>query len=205
MQDLIREIESIGLAETGFGSESAFIGGYLLQQSPSEFAQLIKALQDYTITSYLQVGSAAGGSERFICEKTGCKHLDIIDLGQHPQFGTWTNFNKLALEAQGVVIREFLGDSHSDEAQEFVGNLGLRPSLIGIDGDHTPAGARMDFELIAPLLVPGSLVWLHDTNAEKIRPCDSGASEVWEKLKSRHKVILEVKEMFGIGLIEISA
>jgi len=36
-----------------------------------------------------------------------------------------------------------------------------------------------------------------------MRPCDNGAREVWEKLKARHKVIVEALGTFGIGLVEI--
>lgn len=36
-------------------------------------------------------------------------------------------------------------------------------SLLWIDGDHTWAGARSDFELFSPFLVPGGIVALHDT------------------------------------------
>ena len=35
--------------------------------------------------------------------------------------------------------------------------------LLWIDGDHTLAGARADFDLYAPFLVPGGLIALHDT------------------------------------------
>lgn len=197
---LIAEIEAAGLADFGFGEDN--IGGYLMQQCPSEFAALVTALQGRLIRNYLQVGSAAGGAERFLCEKLGIKHLTIIDMGDHPQFSTWQNQNKPALQSQGVTIIEHIGDSHDEAAAEFM-TTQPKFDLIGIDGDHTPAGVRMDWELIIPALKPGTLVWMHDINSAYMRTRDNGPWEVWCKLKTRHKVILETLEKFGIGVIEI--
>lgn len=197
---LIAEIERAGIAD-GFGSPH--MGGYRMQQAPSEFAQLVQALMDRKPKTYLQVGSAAGGSERFICEKVGIEILHIIDYGDHPELPIWQTVNKPALQAQGVTILEHIGDSHDEAAEDFLAHHGLRYDLIGIDGDHTPAGARMDWKLIEPCLRPGALCWLHDIDSTKMRPCDNGASEVWEKLKARHKVIVEALGTFGIGMVEI--
>jgi len=154
------------------------------------------------IMSYLQIGSAAGGSERFICEKLGIENLYIVDMGDHPEFSTWREVNKPALENACVSVVEFIGDSHSDEAEAFVKSIG-KMDLIGIDGDHTPAGAAMDWELIVPALRPGTLVWIHDTHTANMRACDAGAGEVFAKLKERHKVLLDVQDVFGIGLVKI--
>lgn len=196
---LIEQIQQAGIAE-GFGSQ--YTGPYKMQQDPGEFAQLVAILKDRKPQSYLQVGSAAGGSERFICEQVGIKHLYIVDMGDHPEFPTWREVNGPALQSQGVTIVEHIGDSHDEAAEVFVKMVG-KVDLVGIDGDHTPAGARMDWELIIPCLRPGTLVWLHDVATHNMRPCDAGAGEVFEKLKERHKVLLDVQDMYGIGLVEI--
>lgn len=196
---LIEEIQAAGIAD---GFNSPWTGPYAMQQSPEEFAMLIDALHGRKIDSYLQIGSAAGGSERFICEKCKVKNLFIVDMGDHPEFPTWRDLNKPALENKCVSVVEFIGDSHSDEAEVFVKSIG-KMDLIGIDGDHTPAGAAMDWELIVPALRPGTLVWLHDTCTANMRACDAGAGEVFAKLKERHKVLLDVQDVFGIGLVEI--
>ncbi len=202
MQQIIDDINAAGLAEKGFG-DGGHVGGYLMQQDPGEFAALVLALHRLgPITSYLQVGSAAGGSERFLCERLGIRQLTIIDMGDHPQFSTWQNQNKPALQNLGVEVVEHIGDSHDEAAAEFMTRIG-KFDLIGIDGDHTPAGVRMDWDLITSALRPGSLVWFHDINHAFMRTRDNGPWEVWCKLKTRHKVHLEVLEKFGIGLLEI--
>lgn len=198
--ELIDEIRKAGVAQ---GFRSIYEGPYRMQQDPGEFAQLVQALMGRDLKTYLQVGSAAGGSERFIVEKTGIKTLHIIDIGDHPEFYLWRDQNKPALKAQGVTIVEHIGDSHDEAAEEFLAQQGLKYDLIGIDGDHTPAGARMDWKLIEPCLKPGTLVWLHDIDYTKMRPCDNGAYEVWVELKKRHKVLVEALGTFGIGMVEI--
>ncbi len=197
---LIEEIQRAGIAD---GFNSPHMGAYRMQQDEKEFAQLVQILIDHKPQTYLQVGSAAGGSERFICEKVGIKTLHIIDYGDHPEFPIWQTVNKPALQAQGVAILEHIGDSHDEAAEAFLASQGMKYNLIGIDGDHTPAGARMDWELIAPYLRPGSLAWIHDIDHTKMRPCDNGAYEVWEKLKERHEVLLEALGTFGIGMVKI--
>lgn len=202
---MIETIQEAGLAEESFGFGQ--VGGFQMQQHPGEFADLVLVLQGlhlqgHPIRNYLQIGSAAGGSERFLCGRLGIRELVIIDTGDHPQFPTWRYTNKPALQNLGVQVTEYIGDSHEEGAEAFLATQG-KFDLIGIDGDHTPAGVRMDWQLVTPCLKPGSLVWFHDINYRFMRTRDNGPWEVWSKLKERHKVHLETLEKFGIGLLEI--
>lgn len=198
LKQLTDAIHNAGISDPWFGG--ANIGGYCIQQDAAEFAGLVHILEGRPIRSYLQVGSAAGGSERFICERVGIRYLTIIDRGDHPQFKVWQNQNKPALLNLGVDVTEHIGDSHDEDAERFL--LGRGPfDLVGIDGDHSPMGARMDWELIAPYLQPGSLVWMHDINVKRAN--DYGPREVWDKVKARHNVLLDTVQAFGIGLVEI--
>ncbi len=62
-----------------------------------------------------------------------------------------------AHELSGVV------EAHRATSAE-VARAWRRPiRLLWIDGDHTLAGARADFDLYAPFLVPGGLIAFHDT------------------------------------------
>ena len=139
--DMIEAIRLAGLAEASFGKGK--VGGYLMQQDPEEFAELVLALESiasprynpgegFRIGSYLQVGSAAGGCERFICERLKIPRLTIIDIGDHPQFPTWRYVNKPALQAAGVEVVEHIGDSHDEAAAEFLATQG-KFDLVGIE------------------------------------------------------------------------
>ena len=197
-EELVAAINKAGTSDPWFGGSN--VGGYCIQQDPAEFAELVLALQGKPIKSYLQVGSAAGGSERFLCEQLGIRSLTIIDRGDHIQFPIWQNQNKLALQNLGVEVTEHIGDSHDEEAERFLEYRGPF-DLVGIDGDHSPAGVRMDWELVAPCLRPGSVVWLHDCCVKRAN--DYGPWEVSEKLRSTHKMLLDT-QVFGIRVFEIA-
>jgi Methyltransferase domain len=198
---MVEKIKAAGLADKDFGEA---VGGYHMQQHPEEFAMLIEALLRHAKSpqSYLGIGIAAGGAERFICEQLGIKDVTVMDLGIHPQANVWREVNKPALEAQGCHVSEYFGDTHEEAASEFLRWRG-KFDIIGIDGDHTPAGVRMDWALIEPCLKPGSIVWFHDINYQFMRLCDQGPWEVWKKVRQKHKVLLECFIKFGIGAIQI--
>ena len=180
-----------------------FEGGYHIQQNPAEFAELLSVLKGRSIMSYLQIGSAAGGAERLVCEYAGISDLTIIDDGLHPKFSIWTNINRPSIEARGVLVTQHIGNSHGHEAREFLEFRGKPFDLVGIDGDHTLAGVRADWTLTEPFLKPGTLVWFHDISSNLLPPEMQGSKEVWEEVSKRHKVILETFRHCGIGLLEI--
>jgi hypothetical protein len=155
------------------------------------------------IQSYLQIGSAAGGAERFLCEYVGITDLTIIDDGKHPKFHIWTEVNKPALEAQGVRVTQHIGNSHDREAQQFLAEAGKKFDLIGIDGDHTPAGVYMDWNLIEPFFKLGTLVWFHDLSSSLLPPENQGGKMVWDIVSKRHRVIFETYQHCGIGMLEV--
>ncbi|MCG3770221.1 MAG: hypothetical protein JW384_01364 [Nitrosomonadaceae bacterium] len=201
-EGLIDAIENAGSDHLPtFGGR--FEGGYYIQQNPAEFADLLKALKGRAIQSYLQIGIAAGGAERLLSEHVGIRQLTVIDDGRHSKFRIWIDVNRPALEAQGVRVSQHIGDSHSQETRRFLARCGEKFDLIGIDGDHSPAGVRMDWELIQPYLEAGTLVWFHDI-ADTLLPAEQcGAKQVWDGVSKRHKVILETYRHCGIGMLEI--
>ena len=202
---LIKEIEEAGSSDLEFGG--SWVGGYHIQQDPSEFADLILCLEANMRKAaklrYLQVGSAAGGCERFIMEKLKMNSLTIIDDGKHFQFEWWNKVNRKKLQEQGFEISEHIGDSHEEAADEFLKKQGRKYDLIGIDGDHSACGARLDWLLVEPYIQEGTLIWLHDLHVQRVH--DQGPWELWSKLKSKpnFEVRLETMKNFGIGLIQV--
>lgn len=145
-----------------FGNDYEFEGGLALQQNPDEFAALVMLLkQRGPYKRYLEIGSASGGAAVFICREVGFERGYSLDDGQHP---------RAALRREhfaDIPIVQFLGDSHSPAAAEF-----LRDSLGGgsidvafIDGDHSFEGVSADVRLVLPHCREGTLLIFHDTRA----------------------------------------
>lgn len=181
--------------------------GYHIQQDPTELAHLLYTLieaftnHERIPRNYLGIGIAAGGTERLIVESLSLPHISIIDDGTHPRFPIWRGQNSRKLSASGVTIAQYIGDSHGKGAEDFLTFGGKIFDIVGIDGDHTPAGVRMDWALIRPFVQPGTLVWFHDIAC--LDAGQSGAAELWASLKKLYKVHLDIGTKFGIGLIEI--
>jgi hypothetical protein len=204
LETLIKEIEEAGTSELLFGG--TWVGGYHIQQDPSELAKLVECLRTNisragSAGSYLGVGVAAGGTERFIAEKVGLDSLTIIDNGEHKQFDVWQKVNKPAIESRDIKVWEHIGDSHDEQADEFLRLWGGHYDIVGIDGDHSACGVRLDWRLVEPYIHKGTLVWLHDINVKRVH--DQGPLELWEKLKNKYTVRLETYEAYGIGVVQI--
>jgi hypothetical protein len=132
-------------------------GGVRLQQIPIEFARFLAFMQKLEpITSYLEIGSAAGGTVRAIGEFLAVKSVFVIDDGNHPDaylFGENTKYIPS--------IERVLCDSHSEQARKSI--EGKTFDLAGIDGDHSYEGVKADWEMVKDHIRPGGWVWFHDT------------------------------------------
>jgi hypothetical protein len=201
------------------GYQGAKTGGYHIQQDPQEYAALLSVLRHHApFHTALSIGIAAGGNERFLVENLEVHQLVVMDDGRHPKHHIWAGPipmhdmspgpefvpvdmpNKLAVQER-LPVHEFIGDSHSKAAAEFLRELDFQFNLVAIDGDHSPAGVRQDWALVKPYLAPGAIVWFHDIHLTI--PGQTGAAELWYELRRKHKVILETRLKFGIGAIQI--
>jgi len=175
--DMRRSVVSAGTDSIAhFGSDYAMEGGLFLQQNPDEFASLCVLLKGHRpIETYLEIGSASGGSCRFIATNVGVGRAISLDDGQHPRaaeqagnFGHVSNFT------------QFRGDSHSDAARRFLAQAITTPIDVAfIDGDHSYEGVWADIRLVLGFSRPGTIFILHDTVA-----CE-GVERAWlESLSS---------------------
>ncbi len=175
------------------GFHHLFEGGYCIQQFPDELARLACLLSAYApFNAYLEIGTAAGGTIRFLTEQVLIHKSVVIDDGQHQRFPIWTEHNSQFVPN----VNQFIGDSHSPEAALFLKNLGLTFDLVGIDGDHSYEGVLADWNLIQPFISPGSLVWFHDVR------CLDEVKRLWQQLRLQHTPILETDGL-GIGVLRI--
>ena len=167
-RDLIRAAGTDSLAH--FGNGYSVEGGLYLQQNPDEFAALSLFLKRHRpIKNYLEIGSASGGSCRFLYEQVGFERTISVDDGCHPR----------ATEQAGNLstisnVTRFTGDSHSVEARRFLAEHLQQPLDVAfIDGDHSYEGVWADIRLALAFSRPGTIFVFHDTVV-----CD-GVERAW--------------------------
>ena len=127
----------------------------------------------------MEIGSGSGGTCRFLHEMVGLGSALSLDDGTHPRAGEQAeNFRHVPN------FRQFLGDSHSEEARDFLAASlgGDTLDLAFIDGDHSYKGVWQDIQLTLPFCRKGTLVLFHDTVA-----CD-GVRKAWEKAVMQREI-----------------
>lgn len=193
LRDQIRTLGTDNLSH--FGNGYAHEGGYSLQQNPDELASLTMLLRERAWwwmeamwrredlqggdPVYLEIGSASGGTARWLHEQVRFPVvLSIDDGGHHRAPEQDRNFGAIG----GRVVR-MRGDSHSSSAGHFLrqhlcdedGKLCRYVAAAFIDGDHSYEGVKKDVALVRPFLSSGSVVIFHDTVA-----CE-GVRRAWEE------------------------
>jgi len=187
---VVEQVERAGSEDVGYFG-GLYEGGFQIQQRPVELARLVCLLASYSpFASYLEIGTAAGGTTRFLTEWLRIDRTAIIDDGNHRKYSVWVTQNSKLVPN----LSEYIGDSHAPGAQVFLRELKCSFDLVGIDGDHSYPGVRADWDLVEPFLAPRAIVWFHD-----IRACD-GVARCWSELRRRHTVLLETDEL-GIGVL----
>ncbi|MFL5843419.1 MAG: class I SAM-dependent methyltransferase [Solirubrobacteraceae bacterium] len=180
-----------------FGRAYELVGGLALLQNPEEITALCLLLRRHAPReTYLEIGSAGGGTCRFLHQEVGLGRVLSIDDGAHPRAAEQdANF-----AAVGDVTR-FVGDSHGPDAAAFLAEHvpGRDLDIAFVDGDHSWRGVRQDVELVLPYCRPGALLILHDT-----REC-TGVEATWLELAARRRIeplaeLVGAERPMGIGV-----
>jgi predicted O-methyltransferase YrrM len=138
-------------------------------------------------------------------------HLVSIDLPL-PSAGLGTTDADLArvrsLLRDGRRLTALRADSHLESTrQRLEAALGGRAvDLLWIDGDHSDAGVRQDFDLYAPLVRPGGLIAFHDIQESALAPGHQ-VHRFWQELKARYPTREYIDQDWpgggmGIGVLE---
>ena len=139
-----------------FGGE--YDGGIYLMQNPEEMWEFINEMSGKLSVggSYLEIGSAAGGSCYLLNKVFRFRRIVLVDDNSNE----FCRYRKKVL--RGIEREEIIGNSHSGEVLDRVRKLGEKFDLIFIDGDHSYEGVKQDFEDYSEFLVPGGFIVLHD-------------------------------------------
>lgn len=137
-------------------------------QIPSEIARALEVVESLQPRIVLEIGTARGGNF-FLLSRAAAKDSYLISLdlpqgrwgGGYAAWKTWL-FRRLLQNGQKAdFVRR---NSHSRESLEQVRKLlgGRKVDVLFIDGDHSYAGVKQDFEMYSPLVRPNGLILFHD-------------------------------------------
>jgi cephalosporin hydroxylase len=182
---------------------------YQKRQEILPFLERVARLQPQRLC---EIGAASGGT---LCalSHAATESALVISLDFDFTPARLKALPQLGRPRQTVVC--IAGDSHDANIHSRVGGLlgGERLDLLFIDGDHSYAGVKADFEMYAGFVRNGGLIGFHDIVPDyKARygtptPADSGGVPAfWQEIKARFRDTQEFVESpaqdgYGIGLL----
>lgn len=136
-----------------------FEGGIQLQQVPDEFANFIADIIESgrKVDSYMEIGSAAGGTVYAINHFFNCSTIVLIDDNRHPK----AHVRPYIL--RDILRNEIIGDSHHPNTLKVAAEYCQQYDMVMIDGDHSYHGVKKDYEMYASLVRVGGLLVFHDS------------------------------------------
>jgi cephalosporin hydroxylase len=189
-----------------------FYGSLELKQNMTELLGLINLLRERELRNVCEIGTLKGGSLFIWCQLAKSDAaIFSVDL-PHGQFGGGYNEKSLpffqSFLKSGQTLECIRGDSHSPEIRgKFATALnGRELDFLFIDGDHSYAGVRADYEDYAPFVKKGGVIAFHDIVKrdydhsievwklwQEIKATNPGAKEFIEQTGARRKI--------GIGVV----
>ena len=157
----------VGVSEEADPSMEDSRQGRYIQQAELEFWELVKRVGALNPQKILEIGNACGGTTLFWQELAPLVvSIDLEPVGSEPVESLG---GASVIERSRFTSVEFiLGDSHAptslQKAKEFAPY-----DFLFIDGDHETEGAKMDYDMYAPLVRPGGIVAFHDWNYPSVR------------------------------------
>jgi len=156
-EQLMNEVLQLGSDRVDvFGG--TYEGGIYLQQNPKEITSLILFLDGHKpYKNFLEVGSAAGGNTYILNKYFNFEKVVIVDDNKHEK---WQLRSAILKDIDRV---EYIGDSQSKEAHDFVVNMNIKFDVMFIDADHSYEGVKNDTHSYIEFLKSGGYVIYHDT------------------------------------------
>jgi len=224
LQRRIRQVSSIDEA-LDLAYTFSFCGvAFEPWQERSEIAGLLEFVAALDPKTVLEIGTSNGGSLFLFARAAAHDALIVsVDLpdgefgGGYPR---WRGSPYQAFAADGQHIQLLRADSHEPQTLETVrAALGRRQvDVLFIDGDHTYAGVKQDYETYSPLVRDGGVIAFHDIvppNPDGPKPMEdfdlqSGeVSMLWTEVRASTRQNYEFVDdwasgRFGIGAIMVN-
>ncbi len=174
-------------------------------QQREEILALATAVQAIKPATILEIGTCNGGT-LFIWSNLASECVITCDL----------NKNKIREElyksfpppSSSCEVISLAGDSHEQSFLEKVKQSlnGRKVDFLFIDGDHTEAGVKLDYNMYSPLVRPGGIIAFHDILEKQPVP-DNQVYYFWKEIKKSTNTEEFVKDYgqtgFGIGIIRV--
>jgi predicted O-methyltransferase YrrM len=174
-------------------------------QMRDEILSLADAVKSINPKTILEIGTCNGGT-LFIWSNIATDCVITCDLNRSKVRDDL--YRQFPPSGSGCKVISLAGDSHDDsfldKVKEKLGEAQV--DFLFIDGDHTEAGVRQDYEMYSPLVRPGGLIAFHDIVEKQPIP-QNQVYYFWEELKKN----VEYEEFihdpdqtgYGIGLVHV--
>jgi predicted O-methyltransferase YrrM len=184
-------------------------------QVRNEFRRLADIVSAEKPKSILEIGTLRGGTLFVLCKLAHPLATIIsVDL-PGGQFGGGYNSIQGSLfrrfNAAGQSLHLLRADSHLESTKKTVEQIAPTLDLLFVDGDHSYAGVKRDFELYSPLVRSPGMIVFHDIAPHDMskfpseQPCE--VDRFWREIKDsyRHTEIIESpgQGWAGIGVLTI--
>lgn len=184
-------------------------------QVPEEIAVLVELVRDLHPKNILEIGSESGGTFYLWCRLAAIGGLKIsLDLPSGTSgSGRFSNPARLAerttrFRSFSANVHVVTGDSHEQKSWQAIDDLLGRGreklDFLFIDGDHSYAGAKADFDDYRKFVRPGGIIAFHDikdTDYHRTRGCF--VADLWKQLQGVKREIIGGECWGGIGVLTV--
>ena len=173
-------------------------------QNKEELSMLLELLHLFKPKISMEIGTSEGGTLFLLCKildsNSKIISLDLpTDHGGGEFYPLWKENFYQNFVSENQTIHLLRHDSHSettvDKIKEILGNKKL--DFLLIDGDHSYAGVKKDFEMYKNLVAKDGIIAFHDINQEQ--DGNVKVKEFWDEIKLNYDTFEIIDEFLGIG------
>ncbi|WP_461786428.1 class I SAM-dependent methyltransferase [Prosthecobacter sp.] len=182
-------------------------------QVRSEFERMVRLVNETKPSRIMEIGTAKGATLLCWC-RIASKQVISVDLeggihgGGYPAVKQRL-YREFTSGRTGVRLDLFQENSQIIATRQKVEAVldNEKLDVLFIDGDHSYAGVKEDYDLWSPLVRPGGMILFHDILPHKtVQHCE--VDRLWNELKQHHRHTEFVHDpaqgWAGIGVIHLA-
>jgi FkbM family methyltransferase len=184
---------------------------YGMMQMSGEVERFAKFFRDLKCKNIMEIGTYAGGLFSIMCKLSDEDGVKIsVDLPVYENQENTEYYKNFLRDHKKFSknVHFIAADSHKQETLEQVKQLlnGEELDFLFIDGDHSYAGVKQDFEMYKELVKDGGYIGFHDINdTEWHRNLNCYVAHFWDEIKNRYESteINTKSYAMGIGVVQV--